>query len=246
MSEFRSWSPAPLGALRSELDEGSDLQNEFILLESYSQAVRHAFITGKIEASAAAGILSALRLKGSDGYFWSIGATTGSWYKKVGDSWIQTPPPYGVKVVEEGGYDWLRTGVASELGKAEAILKEKIQNKQASGNKVVSAGEGGSSATSAAGSNFESTSKEDLDWVLQEWGLLPRSSDLLNGQSANTGIVTTPDWNPDLAIENDLNIITNGAPRVSERVDSRSNSDGQESFDASMPQDFFLPPDDDK
>lgn len=245
MSDFVFQGSAPLGSLRSELDEGSDLQSEFVMLESYSQAVRHAFLTGKVESAAAAAILSKLRLLGSDGAVWSIGATSGSWYRKSGANWVQTPPPYGIKVAEELP-DWLRHGVANELSRAESKRVDKSESNKSKNIK-----------TSPLTSNSEKVSptkyvdpkvtEDDLDWVLQEWGMLPEIPGSVNPDNVLSAVnPNSPrEWDPEVSIDDSLRDLTSSGAIVAPRVDASEVVDDKP-FDEAMPQDFFLPPDEEK
>jgi hypothetical protein len=82
------------GALRSELDEPSRLPGAFEqLIEQVGQA-RHGFERGAITKIQLAAVLQGLRVVAPDGAEWTMGATSGRWYRRpIGGAWVPALPP---------------------------------------------------------------------------------------------------------------------------------------------------------
>jgi hypothetical protein len=82
------------GVLRSELDEPAKLPMAFEqLIEEVSKA-RHAFERGDLTKVQLAETLRNLRVVGPDGTEWTMGASSGRWYRRpVGGTWVPSLPP---------------------------------------------------------------------------------------------------------------------------------------------------------
>ena len=86
--------PVFLGSLLSVLDATGDLPPAFQeLRRRFDQAKSH-FDAGDLSAERYAKLLSALRCFDQEGRSWTIGASSGLWYRMMDDVWVQSPPPY--------------------------------------------------------------------------------------------------------------------------------------------------------
>lgn len=82
------------GALRSELDEPSRLPSAFEQLIEQAGQARHSFERGALTKIQLASVLQGLRVVAPDGTEWTMGATSGRWYRRpVGGTWVPALPP---------------------------------------------------------------------------------------------------------------------------------------------------------
>lgn len=82
------------GVLRSELDEPAKLPQAFEMLIEEANKARHLFERGEITKVQLAGVMQGLRVTGPDGTEWTMGATSGRWYRRpVGGTWVPSLPP---------------------------------------------------------------------------------------------------------------------------------------------------------
>lgn len=82
------------GVLRSELDEPTRLPLAFEMLIEETNRARHAFERGECTKIQLAEIFQQLRVIGPDGTEWTLGATSGRWYRRpVGGTWVPALPP---------------------------------------------------------------------------------------------------------------------------------------------------------
>lgn len=91
-----------LGTLRSELDEDVSLDGAFAELYARFGALRNSYDTGKLDARSLGLALRDLRVIDTDGYQWTIGATTGKWYRRNqqdGGEWTSAQIPAGTGVL---------------------------------------------------------------------------------------------------------------------------------------------------
>jgi len=106
-----------LGTLRSELDEDITLEGAFAELYARFGALRDAYDGGRLDTRSYGLALRDLRVLDSDGYQWTIGATTGKWYRRnqrEGGQWSSAPLPAGAGTLvdhtgQESGWaveDW--------------------------------------------------------------------------------------------------------------------------------------------
>jgi hypothetical protein len=87
------------GVLRSELDEPEKLPRAFEQLIEEIGKARHAFERGDLTKVQLAEVLRNLRVVGPDGTEWTMGSSSGRWYRRpVGGTWVPSLPP------EEEGY----------------------------------------------------------------------------------------------------------------------------------------------
>lgn len=106
-----------LGTLRSELDEDTPLEGAFAELYARFGALRDAYQTGRLESRMFGRALRDLRVIDPEGFQWTIGATTGRWYRRSqadNGKWMAAPAPVGTGMLvdhagEESGWaveDW--------------------------------------------------------------------------------------------------------------------------------------------
>jgi hypothetical protein len=86
--------PVFLGSLLSALDATGDLPPAFQDLRRRFDQARSHFDSGDLSAEQYANRLSSLRCFDAEGQPWTIGATSGLWYRMISDTWVQSPPPY--------------------------------------------------------------------------------------------------------------------------------------------------------
>lgn len=87
-----------LGTLRSELDEDVVIEGAFAELYARFGALRDSYDNGRLDARSFGLALRDLRVIDTDGYQWTIGATTGKWYRRnqqEGGQWASAPVPAG-------------------------------------------------------------------------------------------------------------------------------------------------------
>lgn len=87
-----------LGTLRSELDEDAPLEGAFAELYARFITLHEAYDAGRVETRSFGRALRDLRVIDAEGYQWTIGATTGRWYRRnqqEGGRWMSAPAPVG-------------------------------------------------------------------------------------------------------------------------------------------------------
>lgn len=106
-----------LGTLRSELDEDVPLEGAFAELYARFISLRDAYDTGRLDTRTYGRALRDLRVIDPEGFQWTIGATTGRWYRRnyqEGGQWSSAPAPAGTGTLvdhtgQESGWaveDW--------------------------------------------------------------------------------------------------------------------------------------------
>lgn len=91
--------PAPttasmfLGSLRSELDLDDEVAPNFAKLRDAMRAGLSLYRVGRLTKRELAERLSALVAEDGRGAEWTVGATTGSWYRRVGARWMSSAAP---------------------------------------------------------------------------------------------------------------------------------------------------------
>lgn len=91
------------GTLRSELDEPSILPASFEELVRRATQAKAEYNAHSISKVDYAGLLSKLVISAPDGTEWTIGASSGQWFRRFPDSnWIPTIPPSA----EDVGTSW--------------------------------------------------------------------------------------------------------------------------------------------
>lgn len=83
------------GTLRSELDGPPQLPSGFALLAAHTQLLLHAYDSGQLDQERLAELLAQQRCFDTVGNCWTIGATTGNWYRRAydGTEWVAAPAP---------------------------------------------------------------------------------------------------------------------------------------------------------
>lgn len=261
-----------LGTLRSELDEDDDggLHPSFEVLAGLVVTVRTAYTSFRITPEQAARICAMLRLEGRDGNEWTVGATSGAWYKRrSGETvWQKSPLPINVVPVDGVVPKWLAEGIAGEILDAEKATQRKADEadgveteEQEDGAHV---GDGGDLFSRGAINPFQrknvdetslpvaatgtpktvaSSSAMDVDWILEEWEEFDREIETVRAQAPTRGGVSgklPPELDPDEALKNSLD-----AAGPTTRVGSDVEGDAPVERDGPIsPDDYFLRPED--
>lgn len=92
--ETRDHRPVFFGSLLSALDATGDLPQAFQELRLRFDQARALYGRGDLSAERYANVLSSMRCYDSEGRSWTIGASSGLWYRMIDDVWVQSPPPY--------------------------------------------------------------------------------------------------------------------------------------------------------
>jgi len=84
-----------LGTLRSEFDEPETIPTGFTQLQNNIAIICKAFLEGKVNERQAAELLVIQRCSDLNGGEWTVGATSGSWYRRQGidTPWMEVPSP---------------------------------------------------------------------------------------------------------------------------------------------------------
>lgn len=260
-----------LGTLRSELDEDDDggLHPSFEILAGLVVTVRTAYTSFRITPEQAAKICAQLRLEGRDGNEWTVGATSGAWYRRrTGETvWQKSPLPINVIPVDGVVPKWLSDGIAGEILAAEKSAKAAAQSDEEDASTETTDAGGGDpmdAFTRGAINPFQrkhvddslpvvsasapkiapSADQMDVDWILEEWEEFDREVETVRGANeARSGLKgkLPPELDPDTAERNALTTQTGPAARRGSEVegDAPVERDGPIS-----PDDYFLRPDD--
>jgi hypothetical protein len=151
-----------LGGLRSELDEGSHLHPTFAALSAAADSVRASYLSYAITPTKAAETFRLLRLVDDNDIEWTVGPSSGTWYRRrVGSpAWQSGPPPLMAEPKADSPAPWLSAELADLLPSARtAQLAEKQTQSSRAGIRVLDASE---IPTVDEG--------EARDWLLAEWG----------------------------------------------------------------------------
>ena len=260
-----------LGTLRSELDEDDDggLHPNFEILAGLVVTVRTAYTSFRITPEQAARICAQLRLEGRDGNEWTVGATSGAWYRRrTGETiWQKSPLPINVIPVDGVVPKWLSEGIAAEILAAEkATMAAAQSDEEDAGTETTDAGGGDpmDAFTRGAINPFQrkhvddslpvvaasapkiapSADQMDVDWILEEWEEFDREVETVRGANEARGGLKgklPPELDPDTAERNALTTQTGPAARGGSEVEGGApvERDGPIS-----PDDYFLRPDD--
>jgi len=129
-----------LGTLRSELDEDIPLEGAFAELYARFTSLKDAYDMGRLDTRTYGRALRDLRVIDPEGFQWTIGATTGRWYRRnyqEGGQWAASPAPIGTGTLvdhtgKEAGWaveDWeerraKRLQAEAERARAEETKRE--------------------------------------------------------------------------------------------------------------------------
>lgn len=125
-----------LGSLRSQFDTVEEVNGEWETLLNVAASIKDAYLNKKISAKEAASMLSEVKLFDSNGYEWTIGATSNEWYRRTFgvQQWLKSPAPTSAKINTthtlpawvEGGFDALKAKYNIETPVTENVLNEEV------------------------------------------------------------------------------------------------------------------------
>lgn len=259
-----------LGTLRSELDDDDNggLHPSFEILAGLVVTVRTAYTSFRINPRQAAEICADLRLRGRDGNEWTVGATSGAWYRRrTGEKvWQKSPLPINVVPVEGGAPAWLSEGIAARILAAEKAITEAAQvddgddvdadsDVDTTGNDLFGKGvinpfqrknvdeHSLPTAVVATTPGTPVSAVGDVDWILEEWEELDREIAASTPATKSTG--TMPKTLSKDAYADASRYLDEDKPPV-ERTGSDVTGEGPvEREDGPItPDDYFLRPDD--
>jgi hypothetical protein len=146
-----------LGGLKSELDEGFELDVIFNTLIAVADNIRNRYIKFEISGEQAATLFKKLRVRDTNNNQWTIGPSSGSWYIKVNNNtiWSQSTPPIGVEVENPDSYSF-----------DQLVSHEEIKENKSSNNAGVRIDD--------YTMNTEIDRTADKNWLLGEWDLLEK------------------------------------------------------------------------
>lgn len=253
-----------LGTLRSELDEsGSDLDEAFETLSTLSASARAAYLDYRLNPERAARLFQMLRLTANDGGEWTIGPTSGLWYRReLGTrDWRRASIPIGLSPTFDQAPTWLTDGIGEYLL---AASNDDGQSSPMNPNDAFTFGLPGGYAdpltprfaSFGAGSvppPMPEAEDDDADWLLSEWEDFDRNLDELRVIRAEQGPAedevvepTLPsrlpdDWDADKALTEALNAPAEPSARTgSGPLDPAWEP--RERGEYVAPESFFLPP----
>jgi hypothetical protein len=243
--------PGLLGTLRSELDEGSDLDWAFGSLEASVSAVRAAYLSHRLPPHMAAMLLTELRLNGSDGAEWTVGATSGNWWRKTGGQWEVVGAPEGIRVVGDVP-SWVANGIGKEIAASETAARAAF-----GGDEPVVVAPAPIVVT-PMNKPERATVEDEISWLLQEWdngpSALPQAPAVPKiGGTEMPGSVPAlfqPAAGLDLTIDALTGQTPPPVPRAASNVDKMiSDVEDHSTYRQTerdgfvLPQEFFLAPD---
>lgn len=265
MSEVRAGF---LGTLKSELDDSDEdysLDPAFEQLSILHGAARSAYLEFRLRPDKAAALFKMLRLQGSDGQEWTVGPTSGMWYRRgVGASeWIRASTPVGLTAVYDQEPEWLRDGIGAYLidHGADPDAEREESRATAAASSYGSDFEHGlvnpfadlqeTQQRTTSGKKMEFGKKgEDTDWLLEEWAEFDQSLEQLRSmRSADAPSVGRPELPKNLPADWDADRVMAEAAEASDapvgRADSQPEDPSwqpQELEGYVNPESFFLPP----
>ena len=178
-----------LGTLRSEFDEDdSTLRPEFETLSTLVSSVRSAYLAFRLTPEQAATICADLRLDGSDGNEWTVGVTSGAWFRRrAGErAWVKTSMPLDIEPVYDAAPAWLQEGIGGRLLAAETQARESVRverdgeedNERGFINPFQRKDAGVETITVVAPRSSAQprpvVGDDDADWLFEEWAELDR------------------------------------------------------------------------
>ena len=146
-----------LGGLKSELDEGFELDVIFNTLIAVADNIRNRYIKFEISGEQAATLFKKLRVRDTNNNQWTIGPSSGSWYIKVNNNsiWSQSTPPIGIEVENPDSYSF-----------DQLVSHEEIKENKSSNNAGVRIDD--------YTMDTEVDRTADKNWLLEEWDLLEK------------------------------------------------------------------------
>lgn len=188
-----------LGTLRSELDDANDLHRVFVSMQLAHSTVVIAYGERRLSGHAAAMILKELKIKGSDGNYWTLGASTKSWYKREYENegpWQLAPEPEGIILEGESPF-WCIKGVGSLINEVTQL-------------------ESSESAKEVVEEELDELSQQErdsaeIDWIFDEWGKDVEVAELETPKNI-VGSLGLPEeipgnWDSDVSMINAINAV---------------------------------------
>lgn len=253
-----------LGALRSELDDSdTGLHKTFETLASLAGTVRTAYLSYRITPEKAGELLQGLRILGGDGFEWTVGATSGAWFKRRhGETiWSKTAMPLGIEPARGTEPAWVEQGIAGQLVSAEKQMRERMDAvrdergdeqrdafSEGSINPFQRKDTGGVAIAELGGTPRSSAAGGDVDWLFEEWDAIdtqraaaPPAGNLVRDAASPTRPTLPKDLPADLDSDQALQ------DRLTERegpverfgADHEGGAPEPRKFN---PEEFFLPP----
>jgi hypothetical protein len=165
-----------LGGLRSELDEGSHLHPTFAAMSAAADAVRASYLSYAITPTKAAEAFRLLRIVDDNDIEWTVGPSSGSWFRRrVGSAgWQPGPPPLMAEPKPGSTVPWLSSELADLLPSARSAnaTEERMSQGTKAGIRVVDAAE-----------LPKVDEGESRDWLLAEWDELEVHLDVMRQQA---------------------------------------------------------------
>ena len=155
--ELNNYDNPFLGGLKSELDEGFELDVIFNTLIAVADNIRNRYIKYEISGEQAATLFKKLRVIDVNNNQWTIGPSSGSWYIKTNNNsiWSQSTPPIGIEVANPDTYSF-----------DQLVSHEEIKENKSSNNAGVRIDD------YAIDTEIDRTA--DNNWLLEEWDLLEK------------------------------------------------------------------------
>ena len=154
-----------LGGLRSELDEGSHLHPSFSSLSAAADAIRAGYLSFSITPQRAAEAFQLLRILDDNDIEWTVGPSSGSWYRRRqgSGSWQTGPAPIMAEPKPGHNQPWL-SGELSEI-----LPSARNSNKAGTESNI-----GSQAGIRIVEASIFSTEleRESTDWLLSEWDAL--------------------------------------------------------------------------
>jgi hypothetical protein len=165
-----------LGGLRSELDEGSQIHPAFASMAAAADSVRASYLSYAITPNKAAEAFRLLRVTDESDIEWTVGPSSGSWYRRrVGSStWQPGPPPLMAEPKSGGSTPWMSSELSDLLPSARSASNTTQSDnlRSQAGIRVVDVSE-----------LPKLDEGETRDWLLSEWDELEVQLDVLRQQT---------------------------------------------------------------
>ena len=165
-----------LGGLRSELDEGSQIHPAFASMAAAADSVRASFLSYAITPNKAAEAFRLLRVTDESDIEWTVGPSSGSWYRRrVGSStWQPGPPPLMAEPKSGGSTPWMSSELSDLLPsmRSTSNTTQSDNHRSQAGIRIVDASE-----------LPKLDEGEARDWLLSEWDELEVQLDVLRQQT---------------------------------------------------------------
>jgi len=163
-----------LGGLKSEFDEGYSLSGVFNSLLAAADNIRNKYVKFEIDAEVAAELFAKLKIKDTNGNEWTIGASSGSWYRRFTNEkqWVSSNPPVGVESEEMFNIDFdsiVHTQVSNNMPRSSGLKIEDFIEELDDNN-------------------------SSKDWLLEEWDKFEEEVRLLEANNSSIHSTETYDY----------------------------------------------------